>query len=116
MGLAYLTFAEKHPLQYRLMFNTPLPDGKDHPDMLNRAQYAFSLLKDRLDTMQLRDPRHPIENPTKHDAFFIWSALHGFASLMQSDATKTVGLTDAERRVAAERLMHRLSLALEPDS
>ena len=112
MGLAYLEFARAHPLKYRLMFNTRLPDGTEHPDMLAQAQHAFSLLRERLQTMDLRDPHHDIPDPVKHDALFIWSALHGLASLMQSDATATIGLDDAERALATERLMRRLGLAL----
>lgn len=114
MGLAYLDFAESEPLAYRLMFNTPLPDGVTHPDMLARAEYAFDLLYARLETLPLRDPEHLIADPIKHDAMFIWSALHGLASLMQSDATKTVGMTEAEKAVAVERLMKRLSMSLVP--
>lgn len=114
MGLAYLAFAEREPLAYRLMFNTPLPDGAAHPAMLARAQHAFDLLHARLETLPLRDPDHTIANPIKHDAMFIWSALHGLASLLQSDATKTMGLTEAEKTVAVDRLMQRLSMALVP--
>ena len=114
MGLTYLDFAEREPLAYRLMFNTPLPDGAAHPDMLARARHAFELLHARLETLPLRDPEHAIADPNKHDALFIWSALHGLASLMQSDATKTVGLSDAEKTVAVERLMRRLGMALAP--
>ncbi|WP_299739481.1 TetR/AcrR family transcriptional regulator [uncultured Roseobacter sp.] len=116
MGLAYLDFAAKHPLKYRLMFNTPLPDGKEHEEMLAQAQHAFSLLRDRLGTMSLRDPHHPVVDSAKHDALFIWSALHGFASLMQSDVTDTVGLDNLEKAIALERMMRRLSLALNAES
>lgn len=113
MGLAYLEFARSNPLQYRLMFNTALPVGAEHTQMLDRGQYAFSILRDRLGSMQLRDPHQPVSDPAKHDALFIWSALHGLASLMQSDVICTVGLDDAEQAVAVERLMRRLSMALE---
>jgi len=95
------------------MFNTRLPDGGAHPKMLEKAQHAFSLLQERLATMQLRDPDHEIENPVKHNALFIWSALHGLASLMQPDALTTVGLDAEEKALAVERLMRRLGLALE---
>ena len=114
MGLAYLDFAATHPLKYRLMFNTPLPPSADHPEMLEKAQHALQLLQTRLDTMELRDACHAVKNTTKHDAIFIWSALHGFASLMQSDVTETAGLTQKDKGVALERLMRRLSLAIEP--
>ncbi len=114
MGLAYLEFAKAHPLRYRLMFNTRLPDGNEHPEMLAQAQHAFSLLRERLESMDLRDPQHDIADPLKHDALFIWSALHGLASLMQSDATATIGLDEEEKEIAVERLMRRLGLALDP--
>lgn len=112
MGLAYLEYARRNPLKYRLMFNSPLPDGAEHKEMLGHAQHGFSLLHHRLQTMTLRDPGGAIAEPAKHDAMFILSALHGFASLMQSDVLDTIGLTDEERTVALDRMMRRLSLAL----
>ncbi len=113
MGLAYLDYARSRPLHYRLMFNSPLPSGADHPTMLDQAQKAFLVLMDRLDDMTLREPHHPISDPIKHDALFVWSALHGLASLLQSDVTRTIGIDEADRQTAVERLMRRLSLSLK---
>lgn len=114
MGQAYLDFAKAHPLKYRLMFNTPLPASADHPEMLAEAEHAFALLRDRLDGLPLRDPEHPVADSARHDAIFVWSALHGIASLLQSDVTATIGLDEVEGRLAVERLMRRLSMAIEP--
>jgi len=111
MGLAYLGYAQANPLKYRLMFNSPLPDGAEHKEMLEHAQHGFSLLHDRLKTMALRDPGDAIAEPAKHDALFILSTLHGFASLMQSDVLDTIGLGEGDRQVAMGRMMRRLSLA-----
>ena len=41
MGLAYVGYAREHPLQYRLMFGTPLPNPSQHPDMMDRAQHEL---------------------------------------------------------------------------
>ncbi|MDX8349578.1 TetR/AcrR family transcriptional regulator [Cognatiyoonia sp. IB215446] len=112
MGLAYMGFAEQHPLMYRLMFNTALPPVHDHPEMLAKSQHAFALLRDRLATMELRDPATDVPDPARHDAVFIWAALHGLASLMQSDAIATLGLSDRERDIARQRMFQRLSLAM----
>lgn len=112
MGLAYLEYAQANPLKYRLMFNSPLPDVTEHKEMLEHAQHGFSLLHRRLQTMTLRDPGDAIAEPEKHDALFILSTLHGFASLMQSDVLDTIGLTEDERKVALDRMMRRLGLAL----
>lgn len=114
MGLAYLAFAQTSPLQYRLMFNTPLPPVADHPEMLSNSQAAFSLLHERLKTMDLAALPDKVDDPEKHDAVFIWSALHGLASLMQADAIGTIGLSEDDRRIATSRLFQRLSLALDP--
>ncbi len=114
MGMAYLEFAQSHPLKYRLMFNTPLPAPSDHPDMLAEAEHAFALLRDRLADAPLRDPDHPVADSPRHDAIFVWSALHGIASLLQSDVTGTIGLNQKDATIAIERLMRRLSMAIEP--
>ena len=116
MGLAYLDYAQRNPLQYRLMFNSALPDSAMHPDMLAQARYAFSLLSDKLAEMPLSDTGQSIADPVKHDAIFIWSALHGLASLMQSDVIDTVGLDAAERATAVERLLRRLGLAIRAEA
>lgn len=115
MGLAYMDFAEQHPLMYRLMFNTPLPPLSEHPEMLAKSQHAFALLHDRLASMDLSDPENQIEDPARYDAVFIWAALHGLASLMQSDAIGTIGLSEEDRGTAKRRLFERLSMSIHPD-
>jgi AcrR family transcriptional regulator len=45
MGHAYLDYAARHPLQYRLIFGTPLPPAQDHPGMMDKGRYAFGLLE-----------------------------------------------------------------------
>lgn len=112
MGLAYLDFARTHPVKYRLMFNTPLPRPNQHKQMMAQSNHAFSLLAERLSKMALHSLPSKVEAPERHDAIFIWSALHGLASLMQSDVMDTLDMSADDRRVAAERLFQRLSLAL----
>lgn len=112
MGRAYLEFALTHPLQYRLMFNTALPNIEDHPDMLKESKRAFSILYERLRSVPLSDPGDQIEQSAKHDAMFIWSTLHGCCSILHSDVAKTLDLTEAEKNVMLERTMTRLSMAL----
>lgn len=113
MGLAYLDFAQTHPLKYRLMFNTPLPPLDQHKEMMTHSNHAFSILANRLAQMDLRDIPTEIDEPERHDAIFIWSALHGLASLMQSDVMDTLDMSSDDRRLATERLFDRLSLAID---
>ncbi|WP_299744273.1 TetR/AcrR family transcriptional regulator [uncultured Tateyamaria sp.] len=112
MGRAYLDFAMTHPLQYRLMFNTALPDIDDHPNMLAMSQRAFFILHERLQTIALSDPGGSIDQPAKHDAMFIWATLHGCCSILNSDVAKTLALTDQEKANTMDRMMRRLSMAL----
>lgn len=113
MGYAYLEFAQAKPLMYRLMFNTPLPAMTEHSEMLAKGQFAFSLLQRRLEEMDVRTLPTETRNSITHDALFIWSALHGFTSLMQSDAMATVALSEEDRAASVARLFGRISLAIE---
>src|SRR5688572_12846215 len=45
LGRSYMEYARKHPLHYQLMFGTPLPDPKEHPEMLNKAEHALNCLR-----------------------------------------------------------------------
>jgi AcrR family transcriptional regulator len=77
MGLAYLQYAAQNPLQYQLMFNLPFPDAAHHPAVLEKAQHAFSLLHHAIGRIA------PTHDPSD-DALFVWSTLHGLASLAQT--------------------------------
>lgn len=76
MGLAYVSFATANPLQYRLMFSTPLPDPEEHPAMMEKARYAFDLLREAMQGMA------PNSDPDL-DALFIWATVHGLAGILQ---------------------------------
>jgi AcrR family transcriptional regulator len=115
MGMLYIEYARKHPLKYRLMFNTPLPEPKQHPGMMRNAQRAFALLRERLEHMPLRIVEAPSPSSASLDALFVWSALHGLASILQSDALQTLDLSENEKQHAILGCFARLSLALEPE-
>jgi len=104
MGRAYLGYAVDHPLEYQLMFNTPLPPAKDHPDMMTNAQKAFGLVRDCLERMG-----HP--KPTQ-TALFVWSTMHGWASLLQAQVLDTIDLPDDLIESATEHILDQIRLAL----
>lgn len=113
MGRAYLDYAFRHPLQYRLMFGTPLPNPKRHPEMMAKAQYAFALLRDRLASMTLRAPAEGVMDPAD-DAMFIWSTLHGLAGILHADALQTIDVPDGDPQRVMDHVMRRLGMALIP--
>ena len=115
MGLRYLDYARLHPLKYRLMFNTPLPEPRQHPRMMQNANQAFTILRDRLRSMPLK-AAHPLSpHSAEFDAMFIWSTLHGLSSLLESDLRATLDMPVSEHARAVQRCFARLSLALTGD-
>ncbi|WP_181706126.1 TetR/AcrR family transcriptional regulator [Chthonobacter rhizosphaerae] len=114
MGRAYMDYAVRHPLHYRLMFGTPLPDPSRHPAMMEKARHAFDLLRDRLASMDLR-PVHDGTAPPFDDALFIWSCLHGLAGILQSDALCGLDPAAPDPARVIGHVMARLGLALRPE-
>ena len=116
MGIAYLSYARDNPLKYRLMFGTPLPEPGRYPDMMEEAHRAFDILRERLSSM----PRRPLgdgqnkESDAGRDALFVWSTLHGFASIAASDAVATLGMSGDELARSQARLMQRIGVGLLP--
>lgn len=112
MGEAYLRFARAHPLHYRLMFGTTLPDKANHPDMLRTGRHAFAILQDGLAALH-EAPAHT--DAVNLDAMFVWSAMHGLASILQSDAMDSLGLPPAVLARTAQHVLGRISQALAAD-
>lgn len=90
MGQAYIAYALSHPLQYRLMFGTSLPDPENHRAMLGSARHAFGLLRDALRRRALG--RADRLASVDMDALFIWSTMHGLASILRSDVGRALEL------------------------
>jgi Tetracyclin repressor-like, C-terminal domain len=112
LGRADLTYAFSNPLSYRLMVGTPLPDPDAHPEMLARAVRAFSSLQDCVS--RLHSNRG---NPTKGsdidlDALFIWSLIHGVASIFQTSALQTIPMSPDVLALLNPHIEPRLGAAL----
>lgn len=105
LGIAYFQFAMDHPLHYRLMFGTPLPEPAAHPEMMREARYAFAIL---LDAIALRngEASPPPANLTQLDALFVWASLHGLSAVMKTAALDQLGLGKA---LLSEALPHTLA-------
>jgi AcrR family transcriptional regulator len=103
LGQAYLEFARKHPIHYRLMFDTPMPNADLHPAMKQAGHDAFAVLLGALAGNQVHG---------RLDALFVWAAVHGLATIQQTGALKDLGFTAAERKQAADHLLQRIGAAL----
>jgi AcrR family transcriptional regulator len=111
LGIRYLQFAAQHPLEYRLMFGTPWPAQAAQPDMLAEARYSFELLRQALHPLFVQHPDPPLAADTA--AMFVWSTLHGLASILQSQSLCGLELHPHFAENAQEQVIALVDLALD---
>ncbi len=83
MGEAYMQYAALHPLEYRLMFGTPWPEPASHPDLVKHAVHAFDMLRQNL--IKKHEKTAAGRKQAELKALFIWSTLHGLATIEHSN-------------------------------
>jgi AcrR family transcriptional regulator len=110
MGYQYLSFAAKHPLEYRLMFGTPWSEAAQHPSLVAEGRHSFDTLRNVLrrmhgDSAEMRDA-------VDLDALFIWSSMHGLTGVMHHNLTCDLDLSPQVRRGSAQHVMSMISNAM----
>jgi ABC-type phosphate/phosphonate transport system ATPase subunit len=76
------------------------------------AQHAFSLLRDCL-TQMFPDAGHAsAKSAVELDALFVWSTMHGRASILQTSAIRTLALPSAVLAATASNTLQRIGVAL----
>ncbi len=111
LGEAYLSYAIGHPLEYRLMFGTPWPDTAQHPDLLRDAMHSFHVLRDAIARMR-GNPGRP-SAADELDALYVWSSMHGLASILQSNVMDKLQLRRGVLHQAVPHTMMRVGAALD---
>ncbi len=111
MGHAYLDYAQRKPLEYRLMFGTPWPAPAQHPELVRYAVHAFNMLRDSLRGMQGNDEAH-LANADRQ-AMFIWSTLHGMASITQANVMQHLSLAPGVESDLRNDMLARIGLGLQ---
>jgi AcrR family transcriptional regulator len=117
--ISYMDFALHNPLEYRLMFGTPWPEAAAQPEMLADARYSFDVLRGALKPLY-----EPLYEPLYKDldaqrqgidtaAMYVWSTLHGLASIMQSQAMCGLELHPKYQENAVEQVMDLVTAGLE---
>ena len=112
MGRAYFDYAQREPLRYRLMFGTPLPDPSAHPEMIQRGQHAFSLLRDAVDHLHKHRGKPASREAVELDAMFVWSTVHGMATIRETEAQKRLCLESRTNTDMAEHALNLIGRAL----
>jgi AcrR family transcriptional regulator len=110
LGQRYLSYAMSHPLEYRLMFGTPWPAPAEYPSLVKDAQHAFDVLRSVLSKLHHHHPN--AVQKVDIDAMFIWSSLHGLASITQANVMKHLSLDDQVREHASHYVMEMVSKAM----
>ena len=110
LSISYMDFALHNPLEYRLMFGTPWPEAATQPEMLADARYSFDVLRSALKPLFKDSDNQLLAIDTA--AMFVWSTLHGLASIMQSQAMSGLELHPKYQENAVEQVMDVVVAAL----
>lgn len=111
LGRRYLSFAAEHPLEYRLMFGTPWPAPAEQLGLVADARHALDVLRTVL--RRIHGAGRAQRTRVDLDAMFIWSQMHGLASITQANVMDHLGLVPQASRQMVPHAMHMLSLAME---
>lgn len=109
MGQLYLEYAARFPLEYRLMFGAKLPDPEFHPRMLEKSCASFDQLRSciaRLVGAALDEPIVTME------AMFVWSTIHGLASILETEAMGGLGIDETVQRAVSAHVLGRIDRGL----
>lgn len=111
MGRQYLSYAVQHPLEYRLMFNTPWPEAAEHPSFLQDAGHAFELLLGVL--RRIHGTQASKRKRIELDALYIWASMHGIVGIMQCQLTDRLELSPQVPEQAAQHVMEMILASLD---
>lgn len=110
LGRQYLSFALANPLEYRLMFSTPWPQSAEHPELVRDAAHAFDTLRNALARI------HNVTLPNafvNQNALFIWSTMHGLASLLGSNCMDHLNISEKTVQEIPEYILTMIGQALQ---
>jgi AcrR family transcriptional regulator len=111
LGQRYLAYAASHPVAYRLMFGTPWPGPAAEVGVVADAVHAFDVLRGVLARIHGSD--RAARRRVDLDAMFIWSNMHGLASIAQADVMHHLGLAPQVAQGTAAHVMEMMSLAMD---
>ncbi|WP_128000825.1 TetR/AcrR family transcriptional regulator [Piscinibacter defluvii] len=110
LGRQYLGYASAHPLEYRLMFGTPWPEPAEHPELVRDAVHAFDVLRGVL--RRLHGESAAMRAEVDLNAMFIWSTMHGFASITHANVMDCLKLAPKVGAQAPEHVMRMIETAM----
>ena len=110
LGRQYLSYAQHHPLEYRLMFSTTWPGSAEQAELAGDATHAFDVLRSVLRRMHGDSPA--LRDRVELDALYIWSTMHGLAGVMNGPCIEQLGLRAKVLKAAVRHAMDRMGIGL----
>jgi len=111
LGQAYLAYAASHPLEYRLMFGTPWPEPAQHPALVRDAVHALDVLRRVL--RRVHGERPAQRAAVDRDAMFIWSTMHGLASISSTPVMAHLALAPGVQRATPAHVLTMIGRAMD---
>ncbi|QTN22184.1 TetR/AcrR family transcriptional regulator [Rhizobacter sp. AJA081-3] len=110
LGLQYLDYARRHPLEYRLMFSTTWPESAEQADLAREATHAFDVLRGVL--RRMHGESAALRETVELDALYIWSTMHGLAGVMNGQCIDKLDLRAKVLKQAVRHAMDRMGMGL----
>jgi AcrR family transcriptional regulator len=110
LGLQYLAYAKRHPLEYRLMFSTTWPESTEEGELARDATHAFDVLRGVL--MRIHGDSIAMREIVELDALYIWSTVHGLAGVMNGQCIDRLDLKAKVLKQAVRHAMSRMAIGL----
>jgi AcrR family transcriptional regulator len=115
IGRLYLEYAFRQPLEYQLMFAVTWPAASEHPGLQRDARHAFDVLRNAF--VRLHNPvgteQQTDFDRVELDALFVWSCMHGIASLMRTNILKNLELRPVVLETAVSHMMTLMKAGLK---
>ena len=93
------------------MFGTPWPEPAAHPELVHHAVHAFDVLRQTL--LKKHGGKKTARKKAELEAMFIWSALHGLATIEQSNVMQHLVLSKGVQAHSRDFMMSMIQSSLE---
>jgi AcrR family transcriptional regulator len=114
LGERYLDYAVRHPVEYRLMFGTPWPAIGESSGLASDAVHAFDVLRRVL--RRIHGTQGAARRRVDLDAMFIWTNMHGMATITQSSVMAHLGLAPRVEAGLADHMFAMIGKAMEGEA